>query len=128
MKTVYLQNIRKELDATDESFAASCCKKLGIEKDAPVRIRIVRQSLDARKKNDIFAVTPLLVLEIIVLSVIIWMVSYAAVTVPYTKDVLINEKGIFESSSVQEQFISAMGFFYGIRFAFIIIMFLIKGS
>ena len=34
-----------------------------------------------RKKNDIFAVTPLLVLEIIVLSVIIWMVSYAAVTV-----------------------------------------------
>ena len=64
-----------------------------------------------RKKNDIFAVTPLLVLEIIVLSVIIWMVSYAAVTVPYTKDVLINEKGIFENSSVQEQFISAMGYF-----------------
>ena len=64
-----------------------------------------------RKKNDIFAVTPLLGLEIIVLSVIIWMVSYAAVTVPYTKDVLINEKGIFENSSVQEQFISAMGYF-----------------
>ncbi|MBQ1820530.1 MAG: hypothetical protein II117_02890 [Clostridia bacterium] len=54
MKTLYLQNLRRELDATDESFAASCCKKLGIEKDAPVRIRIVRQSLDARKKNDIF--------------------------------------------------------------------------
>ena len=68
-------------------------------------------TMQTRKKNDIFAVTPLLVLEIIVLSVIIWMVSYAAVTVPYTKDVLINEKGIFESSSVQEQFISAMGFF-----------------
>ena len=59
----------------------------------------------------ILAVTPLLVLEIIVLSVIIWMVSFAAVTVPYTKDVLINEKSIFENSSVQEQFISAMGYF-----------------
>ncbi len=54
MKTVYLQNLRKELDATDESFAASCCKKLGIPRDALIRIRIVRQALDARKKQDIF--------------------------------------------------------------------------
>ena len=54
MKTVYLQNLRKELDATDESFAASCCKKLGVARDALVRVRIVRQALDARKKNDIF--------------------------------------------------------------------------
>ncbi len=54
MKTVYLQNLRRELDATDESFAASCCKKLNIPRDALVRMRIVRQSLDARKKQDIF--------------------------------------------------------------------------
>ena len=54
MKTVYLQNLRKELDATDESFAASCCKKLGIPRDALIRTRIVRQALDARKKQDIF--------------------------------------------------------------------------
>ncbi len=54
MKTVYLQNLRKELDATDESFAASCCKKLGIPRDALIRLRIVRQALDARKKQDIF--------------------------------------------------------------------------
>ena len=54
MKTVYLQNLRRELDATDESFAASCCKRLGIARDALVRMRIVRQSLDARKKHDIF--------------------------------------------------------------------------
>ena len=54
MKTVYLQNLRKELDATDESFAASCCKKLGIPRDALIGMRIVRQALDARKKQDIF--------------------------------------------------------------------------
>ncbi len=53
MKTVYLQNLRRELDATDDAFAASCCKKLGIPRDALVRMRIVRQSLDARKKQDI---------------------------------------------------------------------------
>ena len=54
MQTLYLQNLRRELDATDESFAASCCKKLGVARDALVGIRIVRQALDARKKQDIF--------------------------------------------------------------------------
>ena len=54
MKTVYLQNLRKELDATDDAFAASCCNKLGIPRDALLKIRIVRQALDARKKHDIF--------------------------------------------------------------------------
>ena len=54
MKTVYLHNLRRELDATDESFAASCCKKLGIARDALIRVRVIRQALDARKKQDIF--------------------------------------------------------------------------
>ena len=53
MQTLYLQNLRRELDATDESFAASCCKKLGVPRDALYRMRIVRQALDARKKQDI---------------------------------------------------------------------------
>ncbi len=54
MQTIYLKNLRRELDATDESFAASCCAKLGVARDALTRVRIVRQSLDARKKQDIF--------------------------------------------------------------------------
>ena len=54
MQTIYLQNLRRELDATDESFAASCCQRLGVARDALLRMRIVRQALDARKKNDIF--------------------------------------------------------------------------
>ena len=54
MQTIYIKNLRRELDATDESFAASCCKKLGIPRDALIRLRIVRQALDARKKQDIF--------------------------------------------------------------------------
>ena len=54
MQTLYLQNLRRELDATDESFAAACCKKLGVARDALLRMRIVRQALDARKKQDIF--------------------------------------------------------------------------
>lgn len=54
MQTVYVQNLRRELDATDEAFACSCCQKLGIARDALQRVRIVRQSLDARKKQDLF--------------------------------------------------------------------------
>ena len=54
MKTIYLKNLRRELDATDESFAAACCAKLGIPRDALQSVRIVRQALDARKRNDIF--------------------------------------------------------------------------
>ena len=54
MKTIYLKNLRRELDATDESFAAACCAKLGIPRDALQSVRIVRQALDARKKTDIF--------------------------------------------------------------------------
>lgn len=54
MQTIYVKNLRRELDATDESFAASCCRKLNIPRDALIRMRIVRQALDARKKQDIF--------------------------------------------------------------------------
>ena len=54
MQTIYVQNLRRELDATDESFVASCCRKLGVARDALERVRIVRQALDARKKRDIF--------------------------------------------------------------------------
>ncbi len=54
MKTVYVQNLRKEIEATDESFAASCCRTLGIPRDALIGMRTVRQALDARKKNDVF--------------------------------------------------------------------------
>lgn len=54
MKTIYVKNLRRELDATDESFAAGCCRKLDIPRDALQSMRIVRQALDARKKNDIF--------------------------------------------------------------------------
>lgn len=54
MKTIYIKNLRRELDATDESFAAACCKKLDIPRDALQKVRIVRQALDARKKHDMF--------------------------------------------------------------------------
>ena len=53
-QTVLIRNIRRELDASDEAFLSSCRRKWDIPESEPIRLRIVRQSLDARKKNDIF--------------------------------------------------------------------------
>ncbi len=64
-----------------------------------------------RKFNDLFQVTPLLILEIIVLAIVIWAVSFLAVTLPYRNSELINEKGIIETASIQEQFIAALPFY-----------------
>ena len=53
-QTVLIRNIRRELDASDEAFLSSCRRKWDIPEGEELRLRIVRQSLDARKKNDIF--------------------------------------------------------------------------
>lgn len=53
-KTICIPALRRELDATDEAFLHSCCQKLGIPTEEVRRARIVRQALDARKKQDVF--------------------------------------------------------------------------
>ena len=70
-----------------------------------------RRPKQMRKLNDLFQVTPLLILEIIVLAIMIWAVSYVAITLPYRHSELINEKGIFETASIQEQYINALAFY-----------------
>ena len=70
-----------------------------------------RRPKQMRKLNDLFQVTPLLILEIIALAIVIWAVSYVAVTLPYRNSELINEKNIFETASIQEQYINALPFY-----------------
>lgn len=53
-KTICIPALRRELDASDEAFLFGCCQKLGIPTDEVRRARIVRQALDARRKQDIF--------------------------------------------------------------------------
>ena len=52
-QTVLIRNIRRELDASEEAFLSVCRKRWDIPADVPMRLRIVRQALDARKKHDI---------------------------------------------------------------------------
>ncbi len=70
-----------------------------------------RRPKQMRKLNDLFQITPLLILEIIVLAIVIWAVSYIAITIPYRQSELINEKSIFETASIQEQYINALQFY-----------------
>ena len=70
-----------------------------------------RRPKQIRKLNDLFQITPLLFLEIIVLAVVIWLVSFVSVTLPYRNAELINEKSIFESATIQEKIINALSFY-----------------
>jgi hypothetical protein len=70
-----------------------------------------RRPKQMRKVNDLFQITPLLILEIIALAVVIWAVSYLAITLPYRNSELISEKNIFETASIQEQYINALPFY-----------------
>ena len=76
-----------------------------------VKNKAVRRPKQIRKLNDLFQITPLLILEVIILAVVIWIVSFAAVTLPYRNSELINEKGIFESATIQDQFNNALSFY-----------------
>ena len=76
-----------------------------------VKNKAVRRPKQIRKLNDLFQITPLLILEIIALAIVIWAVSYFAITIPYRHSELINEKSIFETASIQEQYINALSFY-----------------
>ena len=76
-----------------------------------VKNKAVRRPKQIRKLNDLFQITPLLILEVIVLAIVIWIVSFAAVTLPYRNSELISEKGIFESATIQDQYNNALSFY-----------------
>jgi hypothetical protein len=73
--------------------------------------KAARRPKQMRKLNDLFQVTPLLILEVLILAIVIWAVSFVAVTLPYRNSELINEKSIYETASIQEQYIAALPFY-----------------
>ena len=70
-----------------------------------------KSSRQVKKINDLFPITPLLIIEVMILAILIGLTSYAAITLPYRNNPLISEKGLFESKNLQEQFVSAMDYF-----------------
>lgn len=70
-----------------------------------------KSSRQVKKINDLFPITPLLIIEVMILAILIGLTSYAAITLPYRNNPLISEKGLFESKNLQEQYVSAMDYF-----------------
>jgi len=68
-------------------------------------------SSSIRKYMDVFPITPLLIFEIIIVSIIIMLVSWAAIKLPYSNEKLINENSFYETGSLQEKYMTAMGFY-----------------
>ena len=75
-------------------------------------------SSDAKKikgggfKGAIFSsvVTPLLLFHMIVLALIIWGVSYVAITMPYRNNELVSENAVYDSVPLQEKYVSILNY------------------
>lgn len=76
-----------------------------------------KSSRQVKKINDLFPITPLLIIEVMILAILIGLTSYAAITFPYRNNQLIKENSLFESKNLQEQYVSAMDYFPFISFA-----------
>lgn len=70
-----------------------------------------KSSRQVKKINDLFPITPLLIIEVMILAILIGLTSYAAITLPYRNNPLISEKTLFEAKNLQEQYVSAMDYF-----------------
>lgn len=68
-------------------------------------------SSHVKKFNELFPVTPLLVFALIIVSVVIWGVSKAAITIPYRNDNLVNTKDCFDSVDIQENIVSMLPYY-----------------
>ena len=64
-----------------------------------------------RKINDLFPISPLLIMEVLILALFIFGVSYVSITYPYKNKALVKEKEIFNESTLQEQFMAVMDYF-----------------
>lgn len=64
-----------------------------------------------QKVLDLFPVTPLLIFQLILLAIVVWVVSSAAVSVPYRNDPLISPNKIFEDSDLQAQYVGVLPYY-----------------
>lgn len=74
-------------------------------------VKKTKRTKQLNKVSSFFQVTPLLVLEVLILAGIVWFVAYVSVTFPYRNSPLIKERSIYEKSSIQQQYIAAIPFY-----------------
>jgi len=70
-----------------------------------------RSAKNFQKIMDLFPITPLLIIQLIIVSIIIWIVSYAAVTVPYRNKPLTDSGNTYHSSSLLEEYVDVLPYY-----------------
>lgn len=70
-----------------------------------------------QKIMDLFPVTPLLIIQLVLLTLVIWAVSTAAITLPYRDEPLAEEDKIYEDSNLQEKYVTVIPYYpLGVRY------------
>ncbi|MBR6880098.1 MAG: hypothetical protein IKN14_03365 [Clostridiales bacterium] len=65
----------------------------------------------SKKFMDLVPVTPLLLIQLILLALIIWGVSFAAISLRYRNDELIKETRIFDTTPLQEKYVAVLPYY-----------------
>lgn len=60
---------------------------------------------------DMLPVTPALVIQLVFLAIVIWLVSYAAVTIINRKNPLLDSNSLYSSDSLQEEYVSILPYY-----------------
>ncbi len=76
-----------------------------------------KPSRSVQKIMDLVPVTPLLGIQLVILALLIWAVSFAAVTVPYKSKKLVDAQEIYESVPLQKKYVTLLPYYpLGIEF------------
>lgn len=70
-----------------------------------------RSAKSFQKIMDLFPVTPLLIIQLIFVAIIIWIVSYAAVTLPYRDKPLTDSNNLYHSESLLEEYVDVLPYY-----------------
>ena len=64
-----------------------------------------------QKAMELFPVTPLLIFQLIILALIIWGVSSAAINLPYRNDNLVNEREMYQEVPLEERYVTILPYY-----------------
>ncbi|HAW16295.1 MAG TPA: hypothetical protein DCW41_06310 [Clostridiales bacterium] len=75
-----------------------------------------------QKISDLFPITPLLIIQLVLLTLVIWAVSTAAITLPYRDEPLVDEEKIFEEAPLQEKYVTVIPYYpLGVKYPNVVV-------
>lgn len=97
-----IQKILNKIDSAGYKFVEVISSNDGKKLQATSQVR---------KLNELFPVTPLLVFVLVIVSLIIWGVSYVAISFPYRNDSLVDSSDAFDEVEIQENIVALLPYY-----------------